>query len=81
MVFRGEHYFLILLKQIVGTSENRLGEAFQRVPTIYVLIRNMKKYQNLSENFPFRVVIVFEIDQNIRKTCLVKYTENFSTQK
>ena len=58
-VYRGIYYFFIsALKHrlwvLVRTASSR---RFWRVLTIYVLSRNMKKYQNfLSENFHFLVV-------------------------
>ena len=56
--------FLILLKEhrlwvLVRTASPR---RYKRVPTIYVLSRNMKKYQIfLSENFPFFGCKVFNM--------------------
>ena len=57
-VYRGIHYFSYFCSKtlwiLVRTASSR---RFSRVPAIYVLNRNMKKYQNfLSEIFHFLVV-------------------------
>ena len=47
-------FLIFAQKQIVGTRKNRLDKVVLRVPTIYVLNRNMKNIEFLSENLVFQ---------------------------